>query len=281
MRAIIGIDVGGSTTKIVGFRDAENMTEETLIKPLFVRAADPLTSLYGAFGKFTDENGLSLSDIECVMLTGVGSTFVEKPIYSLPCVHAGEFNCIGLGGLYLSGLDRTVVASLGTGTALVYSERGREPLYLGGTGVGGGTLLGLSKKLLGTDNIEEIEALAKDGNIENIDLFVGDMTRKDIGGVSSRLTAANFGNISGFATNGDIALGLFNMVYETVAMMAIFASRSFNVHDIVLTGNLTKAAPARDIFRSLTDYFGINFVIPEHSRFSTVIGAALSYRETK
>ncbi len=281
MRAIIGIDVGGSTTKIVGFRDAENMTEQTLIRPLFVRATDPLTSLYGAFGKFTDENGLALSDIECVMLTGVGSTFIEKPIYSLPCVHASEFDCIGLGGLYLSKLDRAVVASLGTGTALVYSERGHEPQYLGGTGVGGGTLLGLSKKLLGTDKIEDIEELAKKGNIENVDLFVGDMTRKDIGGVSARLTAANFGNISGFATNSDIALGLFNMVYETVAMMAIFASRSFDVHDIVLTGNLTKAAPAHDIFRALTDYFGINFVIPEHSRFSTVIGAALSYKDAK
>lgn len=279
MRAIIGIDVGGSTTKIVGFRDAENMCEETLIKPLFVRATDPLTSLYGAFGKFTDENGLSLSDIECVMVTGVGSSFIEKPIYSLPCTHVSEFSCIGLGGLYLSGLERAVVASLGTGTALVYSERGREPQYLGGTGVGGGTLLGLSKKLLGTDKIEDIEALAKEGNIENVDLFVGDMTRKDIAEVPARLTAANFGNISGFATSADIALGLFNMVYETVAMMAIFAARSFNVSDIVLTGNLTKAAPAPAIIRALSDYFGMNFIVPEYSRFSTVIGAALSYKE--
>ena len=279
MRAIIGIDVGGSTTKIVGFRDADNMNEETLISPLFVRAADPLTSLYGAFGKFTDENGLSLSDIECVMLTGVGSTFIEKGIYSLPCMRAGEFNCIGLGGLYLSGLERAVVASLGTGTALVYSESGHEPQYLGGTGVGGGTLIGLSKKLLGTDRIEDIEALACEGRIENVDLFVGDMTRKNLDGVSSRLTAANFGNISGFATNGDLALGLFNMVYETVAMMAIFAARSFDVKDIVLTGNLTMAAPASGIFRELSDYFKMNFIIPEHSRFATVIGAALSYKE--
>ena len=139
--------------------------------------------------------------------------------------------------------------------------------------------MGLSKKLLGTDRIEDIEAMAMEGNIDNVDLFVGDMTRKDLAGVSSRLTASNFGKISGFATNGDIALGLFNMVYETAAMMAIFASRSFDVSDIVLTGNLTKAAPARSIFASLSDYFGLNFVIPEHSRFATVIGAALSYRD--
>ena len=278
MSAIIGIDVGGSTTKIVGFRDAENMTAETLINPIFVRATDPLTSLYGAFGKFTDENMLSLSDIEHVMVTGVGSTFIEKPIYSLPCTHVSEFEAVGLGGLYLSGLDSAIVESLGTGTALVYAEKGKQPQYLGGTGVGGGTLLGLSRKMFGIDKIEEIDELAQNGNIENVDLFVGNMTKKDIGGMSLKLTASNFGNISGFATNADIALGLFNMVYETVAMMAIFAARAHNATDIVLTGNLTTASPAQRIFASLSMYFDLNFVIPKHSQFGTVIGAALSYK---
>ena len=97
--------------------------------------------------------------------------------------------------------------------------------------------------------------------------------------MSAKLTASNFGNISGFATPSDIALGLFNMVYETIAMMAIFASRSYNVSDIVLTGNLTTASPAKRIFASLSAYFGLNFMIPPKSQFGTVIGAALSYRK--
>lgn len=279
MGVIIGIDVGGSTTKIVGFRDGNNMSEKTIITPLFVRATDPLTSLYGAFGKFTVENSLSLSDIECVMITGVGSTFMQQPIYDLPCYHCAEFDCNGLGGLYLSNLDRAVVASLGTGTSLVYSEKGKKPEYLGGTGVGGGTLLGLSKKLFGIDNIEELEELASSGNLEHIDLYVGDMTRKDMGGINSKLTAANFGNVSGFATNCDMAMGLVNMVYETVAMMAIFASRQHGTKDIVLTGNLTTMEPAENIFRNLSEYFNVNFIIPKYSQFSTVIGAALSYKK--
>ena len=54
MKTVIGIDVGGSTTKIVGFRYAENKRE--LIAPFCVKATDPLTSIYGAFGKFTLEN---------------------------------------------------------------------------------------------------------------------------------------------------------------------------------------------------------------------------------
>ena len=56
MSIIIGIDVGGSTTKIVGFSVDGN--EKKLIEPQFIRANDPITATYGAFGKFTDENNI-------------------------------------------------------------------------------------------------------------------------------------------------------------------------------------------------------------------------------
>ncbi|MBQ2547105.1 MAG: pantothenate kinase, partial [Clostridia bacterium] len=59
---IIGIDIGGSTTKIVGFDTSA--AEKTLIRPILVRATDPITSIYGAFGKFLDQNGLTLGDVQ-------------------------------------------------------------------------------------------------------------------------------------------------------------------------------------------------------------------------
>ena len=93
---IVGIDVGGSTTKIGGFDITDG--DRRLIEPLFVRATDPITSIYGAFGKFTDLNGLSLTDIEKVMITGVGSSYIQRPIYSLPCEVMPEFRCIELPG---------------------------------------------------------------------------------------------------------------------------------------------------------------------------------------
>lgn len=72
MGIVIGIDVGGSTTKTVGIDDKE-------IKNLmFVRVTDPVTSLFGAFGKYLYDNDIPLSVIEKVMLTGVGSAFLTK-----------------------------------------------------------------------------------------------------------------------------------------------------------------------------------------------------------
>ena len=276
MRTVIGIDVGGSTTKIVGFRtDADG--NSSLIDPLFVRANDAVTSIYGAFGKFTDQNGIELSDIDIIKLTGVGSAKINKPIYGLECEHVSEFDCIGLGGLYLSGLDEAIVASLGTGTALIHARRGEKMEYLGGTGVGGGTLVGLAKRMLGMDDIQHIQELAEGGDLDKIDWRIGNISKKDLlPGASDKMTASNFGNISDIATKADIALGIINMVFETIAMVSMFAARNYDLRDIVLTGNLTTLKKAPELFRSLNAMFNLNFIIPDNSRFGTVIGAALT-----
>ncbi len=274
MAVVIGIDVGGSTTKIVGFRKSGDRRE--LIEPMFVKAADPVTSLYGAFGKFTDANGLAFADIEKVLTTGVGSSYLARPIYSLPCGTVPEFKSIGLGGLYLSHLEEAIIVSMGTGTAIVHAKRGQETDYLGGTGVGGGTLIGLSKKMLGIEQIEHLEELAETGDLSNIDLRIGDFAHKGKNvSLPDHMTAANFGKLSDVASQGDLALGLLNMVYETVGMMALFAARSRGVTDIVLTGNLARLSYAKTAFDSLSHMFGVNFLIPQNAQYATVIGTAL------
>ena len=276
---VIGIDVGGSTTKIVGFRENSEGVRE-LISPFLVRATDPITSIYGAFGKFTSENNLDISDIDRIMVTGVGATHMSKPIYSIKCNIVPEFTAVGLGGLYLSGLDEAIIVSMGTGTALVHAKKEGNDThinYLGGTGIGGGTLLGLTKKMIGIDTIEHIEKVAENGDLDKIDLRVKDISiDADYTGVNANLTAANFGKLSDLADSSDIALGLANMVAETIAMLAVFAARGNKIKDIVLIGNLTTIKPVRDVFENLGEDFGVNFIIPENASFGTVIGAALS-----
>jgi type II pantothenate kinase len=69
-----------------------------------------------------------------------------------------------------------------------------------------------------------------------------------------------------------------NMVFETVCMVSVFASRSVGVKDIVLTGNVTQFDFCKkkfDEFNNMKERYGVNFIIPEHSRFATVIGTAM------
>jgi type II pantothenate kinase len=271
MSIIVGIDVGGSTTKIVGFDGNK------LLSPLLVKANDPIASVYGAFGKFTSDNGINLSDIKKVMVTGVGSAFLGDNIYGIETVHVNEFLANGLGGLYLSKINEAVIVSMGTGTAYVYANSDtNEYAHLGGTGVGGGTLVGLANKMLGIHSAQHVAELAQDGDLKNIDLRISDITQNDISPtLTGNATAANFGNVSDLATREDFALGLLNMVYETVAMMAIFSARMKNINDIVLIGNLSILPQAESIFDRLEKMFGINIIIPENSAYGTVIGAAL------
>lgn len=274
MSYIVGIDVGGSTTKIVAFDH-----NKKIVAPMFVTAEDQMTSIYGAFGKFTSMNGISLADVDRIMITGVGSTFIGDELYGIECEHVSEFQSVGIGGQYLSGLDRALVVSMGTGTASVYAN-GKNRTYIGGTGVGGGTIIGLSKKMLGVGDMKTLCELAEEGDLSKVDLRIGDITNKSISPtLQDSTTAANFGNLSDLATSSDIALGILNLVFETVGMVAIFAARSCGISDIVLTGTLTRAPQAQAIFDKTSAMFDINFIIPDHSRYGTVIGAALSYFE--
>ena len=276
MSVIIGIDVGASTTKIVGF-DVTN-GKRKLIEPQFVKANDPITSIYGAFGKFTDENKLSLSSIDKIMMTGVGSAFVKNELHGIKCIRVPEFRSIGLGGLYLSRLDEALCVSMGTGTALVHAA-GDKVSYLGGTGVGGGTLLGLSRLMLGADSVEHIFEMADRGDLSSIDLRIGDITRNDnLTELSRDLTASNFGNVSDIATKDDISAGIVNMIFETVGMLSAFGARSCGAKNVVLTGNLTAHSSFSkkiEQFNAMFEGDGIRFIIPEHSAFATVIGTAL------
>lgn len=271
MSYIIGIDVGGSTTKIVAFENSQN---HRMISPLHVKASDQIASIYGAFGKFTDTNAIKLSEIDKVMITGVGSSFVTENLYGIETKKVSEFECVGLGGLYLSKMDKAIIVSMGTGTSIVNaSKNGIE--YMGGTGVGGGTVVGLSKQMLGISDIDHLSELASNGDIENIDLRIRDIAKSDIG-LASYMTASNFGKLSDMATREDLAIGILNMVYESIAMLSVFAARSKGTNDIVLTGNLTTLPPAKPIFEIVSTLFDMNFTIPENAEFATVIGAALT-----
>lgn len=247
----------------------------------FVHATDPITSLYGAFGKFTVDSNIALDDIEKVIVTGAGSSYIKGSLYGLPCVHESEFSCVGKGGLYLSGLSEAIVISMGTGTALVHAKKEGDLVktdYLGGTGVGGGTLIGLSKKLIGIENIEHIIEVAETGNLDNIDLRISDIAKKTSRHMElpKDMTAANFGKVSDIATTGDLALGVINMVFETIGMIGMFASRNAGTKNIVLTGNMTSLPQAKTIFSNLNELFDLNFIIPENAVFATAHGAALS-----
>ncbi len=266
----IGIDIGGSTTKIVG------LSNNQIVTPMRVRANDPITSLFGAFGKFIDQNRINLSKIEKIMITGVGSSYIDRPIYGIPTGRVEEFLANGLGGLYMAQLSSAIIVSMGTGTSIVRAEKEKIE-HIGGTGVGGGTIIGLASKMINIRSIENIIKKAAEGDLKNIDLMVGDITKAALPGLPPETTASNFGKISDIAETGDIALGILNLVFQVIGMNAIFATKNDNVKDVVLIGNLTAIPQCHDVFKVLENVSNVKFIIPENSQYATSAGAALAF----
>lgn len=272
MNKIIGIDIGGSTTKIVGFNNG------TMFSSVLVKATDPIASVYGAFGKFLSENKLTLGNIQRVMVTGAGSSFITEKLYGIATGKVDEFRAIGMGGLFLSKLHKAIIVSMGTGTALVNADSDSgEAYHMGGTGVGGGTLLGLSNRMINVRDFGDLVETAHSGDLSHIDLTIGDITRGMVGELTSNTTASNFGKISDLATKADVALGIINLVFQTIGMMSIFAARIDNHKDVVLTGNLTNVPQAHEIFERLSKLFGVNFHIPTDAEYATAAGAAIVF----
>lgn len=275
MAIVIGIDVGISTTKIVGIKD-----DGTVVAPIRIKATDPVTSLYGAFGKYLFTNHIQLNEVKQVMLTGVGAACIDEPIYGLPTGKAEEFIANGLGARFETELEDMIVVSMGTGTSLIKCQ-GEDIRHIGGIGLGGGTLIGLARIMLKTDDFKQISDLALDGDLSNINVRIGDISPKPLPNLPITATASLFGNAKSNASREDISLGIITMVLQTIGSSVILSSLGTGINHFVMIGNLTLLPQCKEVFEGMQELYNVHFIIPKYSEFCTAIGAALYYLNQK
>lgn len=271
MGIVVGIDIGGSTTKIAGFDN------DRMLLPVQISASNAVASLFGAFGKFLYDNELELQDIEQVNLTGVGSNNITQRIYGLPTYKVDEFSANGVGGGYFAG-DKTefMVVSMGTGTSFV-KVTNNVPTHLGGIGIGGGTITGLSKLMINTNDVDKLQEMAAEGKVSNIDLRIRDISAKPLPGLDLEITASNFGKASSRASSEDKAAGIVHMVIETICQTAVLVANGHDIKDFVLIGNLINFPECWHVCEMIkTMYPYVNFIIPEDGEYGTAIGTALA-----
>lgn len=270
MTITLGIDIGGSTTKIVGFEN------NIMVDGLQVKADDPITSVFGGIGNFLSQNEIKLNEIEKITLTGVGATYIHNKIYDIDTYKVEEINAIGHGGLYLAEIKQAFVVSLGTGTAFVRATQ-KNVEHIGGSGIGGGTLIGLVNKIIGQSDIEAVLDMAGKGKIENVDLFVHEIMKYQTPSLPMNLTASNFGKLKCNTTNADFTIGIVNMIFQTIGMLSVFACRNDPIKDFILIGTLTEFPQAQNILSAISDIYGINFIVPDNAVFATAIGSVVSH----
>lgn len=265
---ILGIDIGSTTTKAV------SMDGGRIIHKVKTKAADAITSAAGAIGKLSIENNIGINCIEKLVITGVGADRLEGDILSIPTGRSSEILAIGRGGLFLAGKDGILISNIGTGTAFVEAA-GDYITHLGGTGVGGGTIIGLSKALLNTTDFGNIMDLAGRGDITKVDLQISDIVSSKISFLNGDATAANFGKMLDTSNPEDIAAGIINMTYQVIGMLCVFAAKGKNYSSVVVTGNGSRNILGQRILEQVGSMYGIVFEYPEEAEYATAIGAAL------
>ena len=167
-----------------------------------------------------------------------------------------------------------IVVSMGTGTSLVLCDED-DIRHIGGIGIGGGTLSGLSRLLLNTDDIHKISDLAKKGNIGNINLQISDISSKPLPGLPMNATASLFANAYGNAKNEDVALGLICLVLQSIGSASILSALNSGIKNFVMIGNLSRLPQCKILFPMMERLYNVNFIIPKYSEYCTAIGAAL------
>ena len=268
MSIVVGLDVGGSTTKIVG------MKNNKIVAKCIVKANDPVTSAFGALGRLIDENNLKVSDVSRVNITGVGASFSNGSLLGIDTRVVTEFMATGLGGLYLSGLDKAVVVSMGTGTAYLDASYERVR-HIIGSGVGGGTLVGLSNSVIHVDDAQKLSEMALNGDINKVDLTVGDISKSEIPGLPMDTTASNFGKNNDDLSKEDKIAGIMNLVYQSIGTVSVLAARNAGLNDIVLTGQLTSMSQCMDMSKAFSNLYRVNFIVPEDAVFATAVGSCI------
>ena len=273
MSIIIGIDAGISSTKIIGIENGER-----IMAPMTVKSSDASTAIYGALGKYLNDNDTTLESVDQVMLTGIGAKDLKLPMLGRPTAKVDEFIANGMGARFDSGLDHMIVVSMGTGTSLVRLD-GDEIRHIGGIGMGGGSLQGLARLLLGTSNVKEISNMADKGNPAHVNLLIEDICKDELGNLTGDATASLFAKVlQRTPDDNDIAAGLIHMVLETIGSAAVLSQLNGGFKDFVLVGGLTELSLCREVFPLMEKLYSVHFHIPKYAPYCTALGAALSYK---
>ncbi|SFE79529.1 type II pantothenate kinase [Alteribacillus iranensis] len=267
----IGIDAGGTLSKIVYATEAEygykvfptgNIQE--INKWISQHFSDPHVQITGGkAGFFTEMLDFQTKKVNEFVATCVGVKWLLEQEQML--AKTGK---------------RFMVANVGTGTSIHYVD-GDSYERIGGSGIGGGTLLGLTYLLTGEDDFKKILELSKKGNGKSLNITVGDIYSHETPPISGDLTASNFGNVSRMKHNHlpkeDFIAAVVRMIGETITTMSVQAADRLHTDSIVYIGSTFSGNNTlKEIIKGYTELRGKNAYFLEHGEYSGAIGALMN-----
>lgn len=266
-RVRLGVDVGGTLAKLAISR-GEGRVDYRLV---------PANGI--------ERLALEVERLEPdrVGLTGGGANLLSRSL-SLDTTAVSEFDAWGAGswallaGQGLATGGRHLLVSLGTGTSIMLAD-GARVTRVGGTALGGGTLMGLGAMLTGAADFEALVALAAAGDRRRVDLLVSDIYREGELPLPGDLTASSFAKLADPARRApasapDLAHALVGLVAENVGLLCATLAHVAGVKRIVFGGTTLRANPAlAEILTRVCTRLACEAVFLRDGEFAGALGA--------
>lgn len=276
-RRVAGVDIGSSLAKIavcgpdgeLSFTLLDNCECQSVVKSVLELNVD-----------FCGVTGSGVLDFkQAVRSLGV------KEGKKVPAVLAvNEFVAWGVGAkrLLLNSEHKDLgsaylLGSVGTGTSIMLINS-FAVTRVGGTALGGGTILGLGKLLTHCRDFQEMCSLAVRGKRSKVDLFLNDIYAPGQVGISGKATASNFGgwvrDESHPPGEADIMAGIMGMVGENISLIASNLLTLHRLNTVVYAGSTLRKNPfLSSVLLGAAKILGHKAVILENGEFSGAAGA--------
>ncbi len=260
----VGIDAGASLWKLARVREELEME---------VLPAGAIEELRRRIGDWKAEQ---------VHVTGGGDTRIAAALDGVRVRHVPEFEAWARGAQRLAGRagwtlpERYLLVSLGTGTSILEIAGGTFQ-RVGGTALGGGTLLGLARLLCRTESFAEVTALASRGERGRVDLLVRDIYPESALGdlaLPPDLTAANFAKLDS-SDPADLAHALMGLLGENIGIICAAIAHARGIEMLVFGGSALEANPTlAEILRLTIRMGGREARLLPDGAFCGAVGAA-------
>lgn len=273
----IGVDVGATLAKLA-LREAGGKLR---LSSLPARSLDEVSARVRALGPGP------------IGLTGCRASGLEPHLDQTP-VRLIEFEAWARGSrelLRAQQIDDSIpylLVSVGTGTSVLRIE-GDEVTRLGGTALGGGTVMGLGHALTGSASFAELCSLARQGRRGEVDLLIGDIYEDGVISLPAAATAAAFGNLArriGSEPGGaaaaadevsgrqDLAAAVMGLVAENVALISCGLAAGAGVRRIVYGGaTLLGNDLLGGLLFGVTAALGCEAILLKHGAHAGAVGA--------
>lgn len=227
MQKRIGIDAGGSLIKIV-IEEKGKLT----YKKYPLEKLDEAASWLAILAQQAEVN-----------VTGGKAEYLKERYFPKARL-VTEFKASCEGANYLIKKARLniptkfVLVNIGTGTSWYLIEADKTERILG-SGIGGGTFMGLGKLLSTKTEYSQLVDQAKEGDRANIDLLVKDIYSPGEPPIEGTLTASNFAKNVGNAVHSesDRIAAIVNMIAETIVLLSNQTAKLYQTQEIVYIGS--------------------------------------------